>query len=303
MSNDINDIMSSNFFSVTVNINKWSAQKTDHDASNELTQSKGAVTGAAKVVKSLMAGANAELKAVSSSFDAVRTYVYNHTLPYVTSGSVTKKGPRLLPVTKSMDFLRDFGALRKAADVALDEFCDVYDSRKTQALSNQGSMTEESEYPDVELVRDLFGVSMTVIPVPDKADFGRGLIPPQVAEALGDRLAKQQQNAMDIALADIRDRALKEVRRIAEQLGKVAREEDGTRVYDSLINNIRQIAELFDSSYFGDSEEVKDVISRIQDELCVHDASVYKDNPTLATKTVKSAEDIGKLIDDMDVFF
>jgi len=299
---DINNLMASNFLSVQVRVDTWGATVSDAALSTELTQAKGAVSGAAKVTKSLMAGAAHEYKQAKAAYDSVRTFVYERTLPYVTGNSDgARKGPRLLPTVNSLEFLKDYTAMTKDAESKLNDLCAVYTQRMAEALRCQGALTDASQYPDVDEVRRKFSISLTVLPVPDTADFSRGMIPPAIAEALGSRLAQQQSSAMSIAMDDMKLRLLKETRRIAEQLGKAGREES-TRLYDSLIGNIRQITGLLKASYIGDNEEVTDLITRIETELCPHNTEVYKNNPNLAKQTAKQAEDISKLIDGISFF-
>lgn len=297
----VSSLMASNFLAVTVSVRKWSATTVDADISNELTTSKQATTGAAKVVKSLMAGADSELRAVNSAFDGLRTFVYANTMPYVASNSGSKKGPRLLPVVNSIEFLKRYHDIHAEAVEALDKFCEVYDERKEQALTNQGQMANRTQYPPSDHVRELFGAYLSVQPVPETSDFSRGMIPSNVAKALGSRMQQQQENAMQVAMDDLRTRILQQVQRIAEQLGKVAREEK-TRLYSTLIENVRQQVQLLKSSNITSNEQIDHIVERIEKELCTHDVALYRDNPTLADKTAKSAEDIGKLIDDIDFF-
>ena len=301
MSNTINEAMANTFMLVTVNTRKWTAQGVDRSESDELTRSKNAVAGAAKVVKSLMIGADRELKECNSAYDAIRTHLYANTMPYVTSSGGNNKGPRMIASVNTPEFLVEHKKLVDTAKDALEALLQAYPARVQEAVQNQGDMGKAVEYPTVEDIRGMFSCDIAVQPMPASSDFSRGMIPSKVAEFLGDRMERQQEQAMSNAMDDLRNKLLVEVKRIAEQLGKVSREEK-TRLYDSLISNTRNLTGILRSAQVKENKELDSLISRIESELCTYDTSQYKDNPTLAKKTAASAIDIGKLIDDMEFF-
>ena len=112
---EISDTLTGNYLLVDYTGSRWSARKTDKKASNEVTTANGARSDSARVVKDLMAGARDELKAVGTSQDAIRNYVYSVTLPWSTNQGKRQTGARLLPVADSFEFMQNYKQMVETA--------------------------------------------------------------------------------------------------------------------------------------------------------------------------------------------
>src|SRR6056300_1581704 len=68
-----------------------------------------------------------DLKAVNSKYAAVRTYLYENTLPFTDAeDGQQKRGMRLIPVTRVPEVLSKMAALKGEAERALTEFMPRY---------------------------------------------------------------------------------------------------------------------------------------------------------------------------------
>lgn len=294
---ELSDTLTNNYLLIDVNIRRYTGKRTDQEASTKVTTSSGAATNSAKVVKDLMAGARGELKAVASAQDNLRTYVYNHTLPWTSASEGRKTGARLLAVSDSLDFLARYKQLLTAYETALADFLSVYEVRKAQAMTNLGTLANPDDYPDVNSIASSFGITIDMVPCPAVSDFNRLAIPAEVATALGNRLAKQQETQVNNAMKDLGKRLVEELGRMATQLGKFGAGEK-TKLYGSLITNMRGLVRLLKNSNFTDDNEITMLTERL-DELVRYDIDVIKNNSTLAKEISIQADSIAADIEEV----
>lgn len=300
MSNEIAEALASNFVLIDLTVRKWSGKSVDHKATEDTLQLNHATSGAGKFIKTAMAGADKELRQCSSDFDAVRTYLYSHSLPYSPSAGINK-GPRLVSVKNSMDVLKGINKRVAVATNSINELLNVYDQRRDQAMANLGSLANPADYPTGDELRNLFGIHVDVLPVPSTGDFSRTAIPADIATALGQRMAKQQDAVMRAAVNDLRKRVLTEVKRIATQLGRYG-EGEKTRLYETLVTNIQGLVKLLADSNISGNEGIDALVQNIKNSLCKHDIKQIKQSPALAADIAKKAKQIAIDVDSIEWF-
>lgn len=202
-----------------VTIGMWSGERSDRRLMDEVKVNNNATGDTGRVVKNLLAGADAPLKDVKSAFTAVRTAHYGLTLPWVSDPhAVRQSGARLLP-TKLFDrYMQDIGRLKHDASAALNVFIDRYPALVQTASHNLGTMVRLSEYPTPEVVRGAFKIVIDIEPIPDATSF-KGL-PDAVLERLGANLEKRQHRMIETATTamweTIRDRVTHLAGRLAD---------------------------------------------------------------------------------------
>lgn len=292
--------LSTNYMLVKFSMSKWEGNKTDKKASRKLTDDAHADKRAARVVKQLMVGANAEHKAVSSAFNAVRQYVYTHTLPWSTN-DVKMTGPRLLSTATSMQFMKGHAELVRTANTALQEFLAVYDQRRQEALLSQGTLADASDYPTKEQLETSYSLTVDYEPIPDGASFNNMQVPTQIAEALGSRVAASQVKAIRNAMTALQMRLVDELKRMAEQLGKHGRGEK-TKLYNSLITNMSTIVSLLETSNINNKQEIRDLAMDIRSKLCSTSIDALKASPHKAAEVAKSAQSLLGTVDEFEWF-
>lgn len=301
MSNeDISQALAGNYLLVDVTIRRFSGFKKDKQASEDVTAHAGAQHNAAKVVKDILAGARNELKEVNATQDAIRSYLYNHTLPWSSSVSGRNTGARLLAAAESINFLKHYKTLHTEYTKALNDFVAAYASRKSEAMQNLGSLADPSDYPDVSEMGSFFAVDLDMNPVPATSDFSRLAIPAALTQALGDRIAGQQKVAMDNAMKDLSERIVTELKRMAVQLGKFG-DGEKTRLYGSLIDNMKGLVSLLRSSNFSNDQRLDELADRLT-ECTKHDIATIKNNVTVAKDISLKASAISSDIEN-DLYF
>lgn len=289
----LSEILGNNCMLASVRINRASFNKSDKALAQELTATHGADPKAAKVVKNLMAGVS-ELTELNSALNAVRTFHYDHTLPFTSAGRGAKDGDRLLFVHQALNYTTGAGRLVAAANKAKEAFGAVYEQRVAEALRMQGTMSKLEDYPTKDQMMALFGAEFKLMPIPAVGDFNKLALPPQIATKLGEKLAKQQTTAMEVAINDLKRQLVEKVGNMAEQLSKHASGEK-TKLYDSLVGNVRRLADMLAGSGLDADPTLAGITDKLQ-TLVVHNKETLKANPTLAGEVAAKAAEVVKSI-------
>jgi len=297
---NLSTLLTGNYVLVTVSSGDWRPVKRDVKLGREAAASHGAKSSAVIASKRLMDGYDDELRAVQSAYGAVRSYTYANTLPWSRAGeNEAKRGDRLLRADKTPFFLAEVTKLKKEANVRLKEFLDVYEQRRDAAMQNSlGTLADPSLYPSLDEIRARFYCRVEVNPVPLSTALGMTTMPTDLADALGERIAAQQNEALGNALSDLKARVVAELKRTAEVLGKHAAGEK-ISLYSSLVGNMRQAAQLVDDFNVDGSADMKDFAAQLR-RLAEHDVKVIKASPSLAKKKVATAKELMNAIDQLE---
>lgn len=297
----LNEALAANYLLVDLEVRSWSAKRTDREATAEVISSHAASSDSGKFVKYLFAGADAELTEVNKRASDIRQFVYMNTLPWSGNVEGAKRGPRLLPATKSIEFLRDLNVIKREYDNAVAGLAAVWDVRKAEAMAKLNTLAKTEDYPDAASIVGLFGVSVNLLPVPSQADFSRVNVPSALAEALGQRHAAAAIVHVDVALGEMRTRTLECIQRMATQLGKAGAGEK-TRLYDSLVTNLQSITGLMRSMNVGQKPEINELADRIDQELCAQPVEAFRNSPQKAAEIAAKAVEIATAADVEDLW-
>lgn len=292
----LNEALAANYMLVDLELRSWSAKRTDKDATNEVINNHAASKDSGKFVKYLFAGADAELTEVGKRASDIRQFVYSRTLPWSGNVDGAKRGPRLLPATQSIEFLRELNVIKKEYDDAVAKLAAVWDVRKAEAMAKLNTLAKTEDYPDSASIVSLFGVSVNLLPVPSQADFARVNVPSALAEALGQRHAQAAIVHVDNALGEMRERTLECIQRMATQLGKAGAGEK-TRLYDSLVTNLQSITGLMRSMNVSQKPEITELADRIDNELCSQPVEAFRNSPEKAKEIAAKAVSIAEAAD------
>ena len=215
---------------VEFNASVWTARKLDKGATDEVVINKrAAAKDAARVNKHLLAG-RGELDVIQKHVNAVRTYVYENTLPWSDTGI------RLLPTAKFLEFNDRMGNLETEFVDLVNDFVQVYPSLITAQAMALGDMFDRNEYPSAGEMAHKFSFRLNYMPVPKAGDF-RVDVGNEAQEELQKKLAKLADERVEFAMKDARDRLKSHLERMMERLkveeinGKVQK----SRIHDTLI--------------------------------------------------------------------
>jgi len=287
----LNNALAGGFLLVDFSLRSWGGTKTNRSVSNEVIAQHGATKDAGRFVTNLLASADVELKVVKNRAGAISNYIYSQTLPWSSNNDGPRRGERLLAATQAIEFLKGLTRVKKEYDLAVGQLAAVWDQRVATAVANLSGIGNAMDYPNASEIPAYFGITIDIKPVPSMADFSRTSVPPEVAQALGQRIATQAQTQMVNALDDLKERLLKELQRVAKQLGKAGAGEK-THLFDSLVTNMQNMVSLIKTMNVTGNPELAALAEKIETQLLSRPVEAYRNSTAQAAETAKAAEQI-----------
>ena len=239
----------------------WTARKLDKGVTDEVVLSKQAqAKGAARVNKNLLAGRH-ELEDIQSFVGAVRTWVYNNTLPW------SDNGLRLLPTAKFLEFDK---YIKSAQDMFYDmvgKFTALYPSLITAQAMALGQMFNREDYPTTQQIEDKFSFHIGYIPVPSSGDF-RINVGNDAQTYLCEQYEKLADKRVELAIKDFKDRLKDHMARMSDRLTvDIVDGEEKARIFkDTLLDGALDLCVLAkDLNITGDRdiEEVRTTLLNV----------------------------------------
>ena len=224
---------------VEFNASQWTARKLDKTTTEEVVRGKGAGDkGAARVNKNLLAGRK-ELEVINQHVGAVRTYMYDNTLPWSDSGI------RLLPSINFMQFNDKMQEYETAFNSLVDEFIDVYPTLITAQAMALGDMFKRDEFPSPHELKHKFNFRLNFMPVPSAGDF-RVDVGNDAQKELQDKLSKLADERVENAMRDVKTRLKEHLDRMSDRLSfdVVGQEVVTRKFHDSLLDTAHDLCEM-----------------------------------------------------------
>jgi hypothetical protein len=293
MSQDLSDALTSNYLLVSVGVGMWSAKRTDKEAGEELTQSKGANAQSATVIKKLMADNDREFNDTRAAYTKLRTFFYARTIPWAGS-----KSDGLIGVGDAMAFMAEFATMKTEAEKARDVLVHVFEQQRPAlmaALQTQlGGLFNPADYPTADAMKHMWSASLQIRPLPAVSDFSRVNVPAALVKGLQGLYQRQATSAVDSAVADVRERLVKALERMVTQLSKVAQSEK-TRLYETMLSSLDVLCRLAESLAPVDAT-LDTLAKRIRTELLQFEIEQFKGNASLSRSVAEKAAAIAEEI-------
>ena len=269
-------------------VRKWHARIKDKRVAHDASVANGASDAAFSVYKRLLAGAEDSLKKVHAIIDSARLRHYQLTLPWSTTGvdeSGRRDGPRLLPNTLFMEYVKEMGEAKTSMKASLAAFIQSYPAMMHEARRQLGKSYDETEYPPVSQIEDRFALDFDFQPIPTGVDF-KGL-PKQQCEALARTLNGNVRKCLENAMRDVWQRLHTAVLAMAERLG------DPKKIFhDTLITNLRELVALLAHLNATDSPELERLRARVATDLCAEEPDTLRENMALRALVADNAVQI-----------
>lgn len=266
-------------------ISQMSNSRKDRAASDEVTSRKGAATGAARVNKSLFPD-NALLKDIASVANEARTLMRKRTLPW-------SEGVGILRSSGYGKLRAEMDAHAQRFDALVMQFERKYDEAIELAKTQLGALFDENDYPADCEVRGLFKFNFVVEPMPSTEDW-RLDVDEDVMEDLRAKAAKSISGRVETASKAAFTKVYDTVKALHERLS-----EPDNIFRDSLIGNVRELAEVLPSLNLMDDPELERLTRQLIDTLGAHEPGELRNNKALradiateAGLTLKSLQDI-----------
>jgi len=272
---------------VSVEISQWTARKLDRKVTDEVNSSHGASADAGRYNKLLIEAKR--LEKINSLVARARTIHYTLTKPWADEGL------RILPNILHDKFTNQFREIEREFNVAADEFAREYPQFIEERKRALNGLFNESDYPSASEIRSKFRLKKRTFPVPDADDFRSDVLDADTVEDIKRELTENSNTVLHDAMQHT-------FKQVAEAVGHMATKlkdysvggETRNFFRDSLVENVREIADLLPAFNLTNDPHLDALAKRIQRELTVEDAKTLRENEKTRETVQKSAEDIFK---------
>lgn len=238
---------------VNISIGRFSGRKFDKRATAtvETTHKTQGKTG--QYSKQLLPGAK-ELAEIGRQEQAIRTYFYDQTLPWLNDGA------RILAATNYLNFTNEFRKLKSKFEQSVADFIREYPYLKAEAQVKLGDLYRETEYPTQNELESSFHCDVQFMPVPALGDFRV-----EILDSEKEAFLRNMHNAETNAMRECWERLYKVVNQAATKLHS-----RDAIFRDSLIENIMDMCSLLPRLNYSDDpklegmrQEVETLVKRI----------------------------------------
>lgn len=266
---------------VNMTIHSWNGRKRDRKVSDEIAESKSAVSNAGKYVKRLVS--SPYLQKYHSGCASLRGLHYQLTTPWLDGGQ------RLLPAKLYWDYVERINKIRKEVEAYGIEFVEKdYLPAIERAKSELGAMFNEKDYPNAKALEGRFTVDLSFSPIPVASDWRVKLtddIEKEIQEDLTARLKKAEEDAMK----DIWQRAYDAVAKIEDRLA------NNKHLKQALFNNFEELVDLLPRLNITDDPELNKLAAEMKLKLCLDRKDIKKDQNLRDSKAKEAKAIMNKM--------
>ena len=261
-----------------LSISQWTARKLDRKISDEIAEKHGVASDTGRYTKALLD--TLALAGLQKLGNLARTEHYKRTLPWGDNGA------RLLPVVGYEDYRRRLHNLKGEFERDVERLLSVYPTLREQARARLNGLYCSEDYPDVPTLRGKFGFRVRLGPVPHTRDFRVELAESDVAGIRAD-MAEETDKRLSGAVADLGARLRDAVAYAAARLS-----DDKAKIYGSLVDNLREIAEAVPALNITGNAEIAQMAA---DTLAAFDgigADAIRGNPAIREKQAAASAEL-----------
>jgi hypothetical protein len=273
----------------SVSISRWTGRKLDREVTDEVNERYGAEMDAGRYNKQLIAKkAFADINKITRE---ARTLHKIMTQPWV--------GDKRLLANKLIEkFTKRMGELRLGFEDAADEFDTKYTTfMENSRTSRLKKMFKAEDYPDPRIVRKKFSFHCAIDSITDNED----LRPSALQELSDDWLKAAERDfkaGLEDAMRDPVERIIAVATKMSNRLKEYKPAVNGSMAEntfrDSLVNNIRDLADMLPAFNLTGDKKLEALIDRVSRDLCEIDADILRENDGTRAKVAKAADDILK---------
>ncbi len=277
--------MSLNANAILVNciMHQMNFSKLDKKVSQETANTKGAKQNATRVYKSLIA--STALKPIKDAMRDAYKYHTSMTLPFYD------KGARLLPSTEYFDYCSKMGGFKNDVIEAVDVFIEEYQLHIYNAMQDLGDMFNESDFPDVSVIRRKFGIEIEMLPVPETSSLSQLAFSDKDQKALEDSVEDAMNKKIEAAMADVWKRAYTAVKAMADRLKK-----EDSKFHNSLVQNLKDIVDLMPALNITNDRELAAAYRSIKENLYDVDAGILRKDKVVRKEVAEEAAVIAEVM-------
>lgn len=234
------------------------------------------------------------LKNVSSKINVTRKIHRLLTLPWDDDA-------RILSNTGFVHYSEQMRMQRLAVEAAANTLCtpDSVAEYVHEAKNRLGTMFNHADYPTAENIRKRFWVDVEIKPVPTAGDF-RAELDANLVKSITKDIERRTEERMEKAVDDVFQRIAECTERMVERLRafKPATVIDAAEntFRDSLVWNIRELAELIPSLNITNDKRLDDLHTKLLSDCTKHEPEKLRQDAKLRQQTADAAEKILKKV-------
>lgn len=178
----------------------WDGKVNDSRAVADIKSQNGASGDVGKFTKNLMAGADAELKAIHKLLGTAYNEHRRLTLPF------SVEALRLMPVSRLGPYFSAMNQFTEQLQPLVDDFIGKYDQLVAKAQANLGGMFDRRDYPMSGHIRTRFSMNIKLHPIPSSVDWRELPVGPDMVASLEAHTQEILGNALTGAYDELRER-------------------------------------------------------------------------------------------------
>jgi hypothetical protein len=261
---------------------QWSSTKTDQAVSADTNDRYDAQKNAGRYTKVLAAP-----KFMAEITQVIRTAKAKHdqlTRPW-------EAGADILNAAAFSEYTTTMRLARQNVEARAKEFADGFPSKELleDAEKRLGKMFNRDDYPSAEEVRKRFFIDVEIKPIPQGHDF-RVKLSDAATKAVIKDIEKRNKDKLQGVVDSVFEQVKTVVQAMSERLH--AFDEGKGNFRDSLVFNIKDVADLIPVWNITEDKRLVDLQQRMLDDLAANSPIMLKADPVLRRKTQDKADKI-----------
>ncbi len=291
----------------SLNISVWEGRKKDKGIEEEVAASKGARSRrATSVYKTLFVDCPA-LEAIKSLRGEARQYLNKYSMPWDHNGTV------LVPARVFIEEMEaGMAKMERRFNTLVDILINVWGLEISKQAFERGAMFNRDEYPLAEEVRDKFGFTFNVRPVPLAGDF-RVDMGNEALKRVQEMCEADTQQCVQRALAATWERVQTQVNWVRDRMdalltynpdapdetdeeGKVIKKRR-PKVYDSMLETGVELCGILRDLNVTNDPKLEEARQMLESALIRVDTDSLKESTELQSSLKKAMQDIADKFD------
>lgn len=277
-----------------LSVKQWTGRKLDKRITQEVNASHGAAADAGRYNKVLIA--RDALAEIATIVGAARADHAKWSLPWMQDGT------RIMPADAFGRYSAVMQRHRESFEKAVAAFVSAYPTYVDDARDRLNGMFNESDYPSPGDIARRFQWKVTVLPMPDAADFRVDLGDDKV-DQIKAQITATMENAVADAMGDAWTRLHRVVTAMADKLKSYKPKTQTDKAQgifrDSLVENVRELVEVLPALNLTGDARLAAMVDKARASLTKHDAKALRDDDIARREVQEAAQAIAE---DMAAF-
>jgi hypothetical protein len=271
---------------VGLTIRRWHPHKTDRVASQEIADAHKSDINMGRYRKRLVI--KEHFKGMLTVINQLRNEFFFLTLPW------SDDGYRILSANGYFEFTKRIADLKGKFNTEVAAFIPEYPSMKAEAEKRLNGLFNEADYPSESKLREMFGIDVTIRPIPSGKDF-RVDVGDSEVKMIREAIEEQSKRVIENAVKDLWRRLQSVLEHASKRLKEYSVSTDGKVEHtfrDSTISNIIELVDIIPALNITNDPDLVKFAERIRKEVTAHTAEELRDQETLRVSVATKADDI-----------